>query len=265
MPIKVTLVFSQSTNKGGTTVNAVRVGGWSESYYWPDEVMANALVAGRTLANFRCGMLTSAGFITGIRFQQVAPLGPSQSLQVNIPGQFNIQADLPQMALQLNVPGVGVRNIARLKIRGIPDGRVVEGEFQTTQNFTQGINDFVSYLNGFRFRGRDLTKSAFPLISVGADGTFFAEDDTNLTAGMMVRVMRTRFADGTFRGGRFQIASMTGLRSGVLRNWIGVAVIGGKIRQDANGFFQYRVSEFTIGRISTKKVGRPSTGFVGRR
>jgi hypothetical protein len=265
MPIKVTMVFTQSTNKNNTTVQAVRVGGWSESHYWPNQDFAAAISAANVLASMRAALLTPAAFITGLRFQQVAPVGPSQSLQTSIAGTSDVQADIPQMALQINIPGNGVRNISRIKLRGIPDARVVEGELSMTNAFQSSLGIFVSQLRLFQFYGRDLSLPSYPLLNILADGTFFTEGNTILLAGDMVRVMRTVYHDGTFRGGRFQIASMAGLKSGILRNWPGDPVKGGKIREDGNAFFTYASDSYSIGRISTKKVGRPSTGYVGRR
>lgn len=265
MPIKCTMIFSQSSNKTNTTSQAVRVGGWSESHYWPDQNFANAITGTETLAAFRAWLITPACTITGLRFQQVSPAGPSQSLQKAIRGAYNILSDIPQMALQINIPAVNAANISRIKLRGIPDSRVSEGELSTTRNFSAQLDDYIAYLTNFKFHGRDLSLPAYPLVTIDNAGVFFTEEPTALAAGNMVRILRAQNSDGTFRGGRFQIATMTSLQQGQLRGWDGGPTEGGRIRRDGNAYFQYRVAAATIGRISTKKVGRPSSGYVGRR
>jgi len=116
----------------------------------------------------------------------------------------------------------------------------------------------------WRFRARDLSQVAYPLIDIAENGTFVTEAATPLLGSQMVRILRTNTEGGKQRGGRFKISTMISSSSGTLLNWNLGACTGGKIRLDAEVFPAYSLLTDPKPRIVTRKVGRPFTGFRGR-
>lgn len=264
MTTKCTMTFRMRT--ASSTPNAVqfRVGSFSESYYHPSDTFAVYFAAFDDLCLRRAQMLPTGAVIITQRFQQVNPLGPTQSRPAAIPGASGTATDIPQMALLVSSPGVGVRNIGRVTLRCIPDARVVEGEYSPSVTFTTAFNRFARALGNFRFLGRDLAQTAYPIYQIDNLGNYTLEIDSTLAVGQFVRVLRSSTPQGERAGGRFPIISVASPRTGMLQNWNQGPVKGGRMRRDGFAFCQYNYDLTEIDRVVTRKVGRPSKGYVGK-
>lgn len=277
MRFKLTMLMQLATNVSDPTATQRRLGGWSESWYWEGASVQDLFVyafggqigvgEGQTgLCPVRAAMLPFGASMVGQRIQQVDPVGQSQSLSRLFPGTAGLNADVPQMALLCTIPGKNVKNIRRTILRGIPDARVVEGEFFPSNAFVANLNLFFDVLSNWRFRGVDLSQAEIPIISVAADGTIQMQ---GLSAGFavndLVKVLRSSDANGSPVGGVFMIETIPSATSIKVRGWTAGLCTGGKVRKHA---FVYPVVDgdnCAIGRIVTKRVGRPFTQYRGRR
>jgi len=166
----------------------------------------------------------------------------------------------------VRVPALTGRNIAQLLLRGVPDARIVKGEYSSSLEYQNALNLFISTLRGggWKFRGRDLSQTAFPLVGVSDTGVATTEENHTLNAGDMVRVLRTTIETGRQRGGRFKVIAPVTATSLTLMNWDLGETEGGSVRRDLEIFPDYGTLAVVTPRIVTRKVGRPFTGFVGK-
>lgn len=267
MTLKCTFLFQQSTAVSDPTRPTHRIGGWSESWYYPGTSLTTFLGGPmQSWATFRAGMLALGCSIVGVRVQQVAPVGPSQSLIVAYPGTQSKEADVPQMALLCKVPALNATNIRRMILRGVPDVNVLEGEYLPDTAFSVAFNLFATALNAFQFRGRDLSQPRIPILSIDALGNVITINPHTFQVGQMVRILRSKTSDGDLIGGAFQVATIGPLNTNFkVLNWGGEATTGGTARQDAIVFLNIDFANIAIGRIITRRVGRPFAQFRGRR
>lgn len=274
MPVKMTIIFQLATNVSDPTRVVRRIGGWTESFYYPGNSIPATIAAakgplgdwGNSLLSYRAGLLPSGAAIIGQRFQLVNPAGRSQSISDTFPGTAGIQADIPQMALLCRCPAMNANNIRQLILRGIPDARVVEGEYSPSQAFEASLHLFFSALAGWQFRGRDLSNPGSKIISIAAGGNFVTEGPTGFAPSTMVRVLRAMLPNGDFLGGRYLVDTVgPGVNQGHILNWGANSVSGGTIRPDGIVFVPFDTANITVGRIITRRVGRPFIQYRGRR
>ncbi len=277
MRFKFTMLMQLATNVSDPNATARRLGGWSESWYAnvaSVQDLYNLAFQGQAagfaflgaLVPTRAGMLPNGAAIVGQRVQQIDPVGPSQSLSRLFPGTAGIAADIPQMALLTTTPGFGVKNIRRTILRGVPDARVIEGEYVPAGDFTRNLNQFFGVLGNWQFRGVDLSQPTIQIITIAADGTIqlaglsagFAVNDT-------VKVLRSVDQFNTTVAGKFVIQAIPSATSIQVRNWTAGVCTGGSVRKHAIIYAQVDSANCAVGRIVTKRVGRPFTQFRGRR
>lgn len=218
------------------------------------------------LCTARARLLPIGSAIVGQRLQVVTPIGPSQSLSRLFPGSAFTLADVPQMALLCRVPALSANNVRRMILRGLPDARVVEGEYSPSGVFTSDLNFFFRVLGQWLFRGRDLTPQTTRLFTVSALGVFNTETPHLLAPLDIVRVSRAITAFGQFHSQRLQVATVgPGTNGGTFTGWLGGSTSGGTVRKDAIVFPQVDPDNITIGRVITRRVGRPFVQYRGRR
>jgi len=266
MFVKCTMLFEATTNFG-TTNGRSRQCGWSESYY-TSPLSSNTLLirAFHQLCELRARLLPQGSVIVGQRYQEVDPVGASSTGSKEFPGGTAAPADFPGLAMYLRMPAVESRNFSPVSLRCLPDERVVKGEYDKETVYNSALVNFLKKLNAsiWRFRGRDLSQIAYPLLSIADNGTFVTEAGTALLGSQMVRVLRTNTSTGKQRGGRYKISSMISSSSGILLDWDLGDTTEGKIRLDAEVFPQYGLIADPKPRIVSRKVGRPFSGFRGR-
>ncbi len=277
MRFKFTMLFQLATNVSDPTAVARRLGGWSESWYWEGLSLQDLFTfafggqigvgEGITgLCPIRAGMLPFGAALVGQRIQQVDPVGQSQSLSRNFPGTAATAADVPQMGLLCTIPGKNVKNIRRTILRGIPDARVVEGEFSPSQFFLANLNLFFDALINWKFRGVDLSQPNLPVLTIDATGVIqMGALSAGFAVNDQVKVLRSRDANDAPIGGVFMIESIPSATSIKVRNWTAGACTGGAVRKHAFVYPQVDGDNCSIGRIVTKRVGRPFTQYRGRR
>jgi len=264
--IKCTMLIQQNT--GGGAGQLVRVGGWSESWY--SQITGTELISRfNSLCQVRAAMLSPDARIIGQRYQQVEPeVTSSQVASVTFPGTSGTAGDVPQMSVLVKVVAQAPNpNIRQWAIRGVPDARVVNGEFVPSIQWTQSFNTFQSTLQGlaFRFRGRDLLASQGAINFIDATGEVWMNSPITTSDGTLVQVIKAMNEDGRQVGGTFQVMGSPTSTNLNLRNYNLGLLQGGRLRVVT---FIYPLVESgltSLGRVTVRKVGRPFFSFRGRR
>jgi hypothetical protein len=279
MLFKATILIQHASNVTNTAAAARRLGGFSESWYFqgssPQDLYAALGLAGppgpagnRTLMDARANMLPNGSSIVGVRVQQLDPLGPSQSFAANRPGFSTKPADVPQMALLCTIPGLNVKNIRRAIFRAIPDADVVEGELVEGSSTANQARTFFSVLQqqAFRFRGVDLAQPTVPIITILSDGTVtLGGASAGFAVNDRVKILRTVNDSGDVLSALVTITAIPGATSVKLGNWLPGPCTGGTIRKHAFIYPLVDGVNCSVGRVITRRVGRPFTAYRGRR
>jgi hypothetical protein len=238
--------------------------GWTESFYW-DDIQPVSVAAAVTMAGIRAQLLPRFSRIVGLRIGQVDPPGPSSTRALNLPGSNdnNNVADIPQMALLVDLAGSGVVNKSRYRIAAIPDNQVRAGEYHPTAQFRLRMLNYLEFLNDWKFSGIDLTKPLIVLKDITVDGVYTTESDLTVGIGNTVRIRGAETPFGGIVNGDFVVDAVATLRTGTLRNWTHGPTVHGKIRHKVQIFPQI-LAPITINRVVARKVGRPFQAYVGR-
>lgn len=264
MPIKCTALFQLATNVSDPTATQRRLGGWSESIYSTQNDANFVQILFQNWCQSRAALLPAGAAVVGQRYQKVDPAGISSTSARVYPGTAGTQADIPQMCLNMRAQGVGVRNIRGIQLRGIPDARVVEGEYSPSAAFEAALTALYNRFFDFNFRGRNLDSAQAPIFSIDVNGVYFTTVDNVFQLNNIIRVLRTTDSNKEQVGGRFRVSAVTSTRSGTLFGWNLGNCTGGRMRVEEiiyPGFLSGGIS----GRIITsKKVGRPFKQYRGR-
>lgn len=245
-----------------------RTAGWSEGFYNSSVNFNDRRAEFEVICNLRALLLPQGAAIIGQRYQQVDPVGASQTFNRIFPGSASRAADIPQMSLFCKLVGKNVRNTRGMKIKALPDDQVLNGEYVPSSSYKAAVTTYLKALvdMGWFFRGRDLDQTPYPVMTIvptGANGTVSMEGTPPFIPGDFVRILKTRISGGRAVGGRFRVSLGAVDNTFVIQNWNFGTTTGGQVRKDAIIFP-------TIGgavpvRVSTGKVGRPFFGYVGRR
>lgn len=273
--VKVTNVFRQQTTATGRPY-AGRVGGWTESWYFTgntrDAHTANTKVGG--LCATRANLLSVSGAIIGQRYQVVDPLpvGASISRAAEFSGRTGAAnlGDIPQMSLLLTLVGVGVTNQRKHIVRGIPDDYVKAGEFNPTASYSRALDTYLLALSYYKFRchERGLPRYAVTSVSMAAGLATFGEDhafivgDTVQLSGLIVS-SGFDLAPKKFVVKVLTVPGTTSIQFAITPG--GLAYVGGKATKLVVLYPVISGADATVGRIITRKVGRPFGQYVGRR
>jgi len=254
-----------STGKPG------RLGGFSESWYTNRVFDASLVTAFFQLCQVRAALLPQTSTIVGARFQQTDGYtsGASESVNVNLPGTSGILTDSPQMALKIQINASASANKKLIILRSLPDAIVVTGEYAPSTAFNTALQNFVTTLGvgQWCWRGQQLDATAVPVLTIGADGTYFTSQPSTLASGNLVKVLRTRNAAGRQKGGLYSI-NVTGPSSGVIVGWNHGVCTGGRLRKYNIIFPQAPTSgplNYGTPQCIVKKVGRPFNQYRGRK
>lgn len=264
--MKCTMVFSLTTALSDPNAPIHRTGGWTENHFVDNNDFSLVRLLFQGLCETRAQLLPTGASITGQRYQRVSPVGASQSTAVVYPGASGLQTDVPQMALLCRVPTVNARNVSRLTIRGIPDARVVQGEYSPSYAFNTSLRRFFTQLSQFMMEGRDLSQTAVQILFIQANGNFRTIQPHGLAVNNQVQVIRSQNeTTKLYAGGKFVVTAVTDNWAGTLNGWTGGDCRGGTIRIAANAFYQLNGAAAEVSRVVVRKVGRPSVGYRGRR
>lgn len=279
---KLVTLFNMGTAVSSPSAPVRRSAGWSESVYgnfassslvYAEAARQGTVWGGTSGFNglwlSRAALLPLGAAIVGYRIQQVdIPNAPIQTGSLSYPGSAGILADIPQMAMLCTAKGVGVNNIRRFTIRAIPDGQVTEGEYKPTSDFQLSMGQYLSTLNNWAFRAKQQAVTKLRIISIQPNGDMLTELAPPFALGQMVRVTRSRDSGGNLRGGRFRVSATipTGDAQTRMVGWTYGLTTGGSVTADQQYIYPaFDGTTTAIGRIVTRRVGRPFIGFRGRR
>jgi hypothetical protein len=273
MPIKCTLLIQLATGTVAPNPSLRRIGGWSESFYFPGTDMAAAIAqVNKTtlsvplgLCNARGGLLPSSAQIIGQRFQQVTPRGASQSLNRLWDGGSGFDTDIPQMALLTRIPSVDGAHVRPYIIRGIPDALVVDGEFRPTADINLALTNLFRTLGLYSMRVVNRVAAPQQIASIDASGKIiFNAVRPTIPVGGIINLVDIMVAGRTISG-PFVVAAI-GPESLALTitGWTYGVGLGGQGLQNSVSYLPLDGTKATVGRIIVKKVGRPFVGYRGR-
>jgi hypothetical protein len=266
---KMTMLFSQLSAASAPQFPVHRIGGWSESWYTVqngvNDVINQASVGNGILLS-RAALLGFGASIVGGRVQMVNPVGATQSFAALYPGIPTVLNDIPQMALLMKAPGVGVGNVRRFTLRGIPDTFVSEGEFSPNGTFQGQLSTFINSLQGWFFRGRDLTQPTVKILNISSGGVVTCQTAVSFALLQMVQILKSKDSGSNLRGGMFQVSTLgPGSNVFTLLNWPYGATVGGTARGQGVVFPAVDYGHTSVSRVVTRRVGRPFTAYRGRR
>lgn len=272
MGVKWTILMQERTNISNPTRPQGRIAGWSESYYTEAGFGQTTLDNFRELCRLRARVLPTGAAVIGQRFQQVLPVGASQSLGNRYPGRAGDPADIPQMAVNFKIVATNFINTKSVILRGVPDGQVEEGEFAPTTSYRQALLDFFGQLSLFQFRSLDKTDGLVGIISITPNtvapldrATVYTDAPYALTVGNRVKILRTLDASKRQVGGVFTMHEGIDATHFSINGWTLGPTVGGKARRNATIWCTYSVPDNLYGGVvTTKKVGLPSNRYRGR-
>jgi hypothetical protein len=213
----------------------------------------------------RAGMLGNGASIIGWRIQQ---LGKKAFVsQVSYPGGLATNQDIPQMALECKVFGVGVENVKYFQIRGIPDSIVLSGAYAPSAQFSQNLAAWGAGLNslGFSFQCLDQTQPVVKINSILTNGDYSLAAPLVYNANDVFQVLRCRNTINQNVSGSFRVLTKTDAVSGKLAGWKGGPVDNsGSVKVRKFIWPVVQINSLKPIQISTRKVGRPFFQYRGR-
>lgn len=257
MPIwKGTLLYQAGTE-------LPRVAGFSESFYTDVDTADNAFGRlSRYLLNRRVLMASSVVCI-GLRVSDVANPGVSFTQRFREPGQAGIAADIPQMALQLECnSAAGAKR--QFLLRGIPDARVIGGEYSPTQWFTTELSRMRATMRDYLLlRVTSRTEPQIPVQVITGDGAFILTAPMTYNVGEKLQAMRMQDAFGRTVKGTYTVSAKTNSTVGTLANWTAGTITIGRLRR--RSIIYSPITSVSLVKVGTRKVGRPFVQYSGRR
>jgi hypothetical protein len=273
--VKVTLLMQATTALSRPNFPLHRVGGWSESYYYDGpggtdlfaRVTGQGLRRGSTsLCDARARLLAGGAAIVGQRYQFVDPVGRTQTGAAQFPGWAGVLNDIPQMALLCKIATVNGLKQRLLILRGIPDSLVVEGEYNPVPIYDLALDRFFRVLAAFSMKqnsaGRPVTVN-----NITSEGlvTLRVPRSTTLEVGMTIIITDAQPAAGRPVTGAFVVESLGPLANQFkLVGWPYGAATGGTAQRRTYVYPLFDNESASVSRIISRKVGRPSVGYVGR-
>lgn len=263
------LINVHTADANGTPV---RAGGFSESWY-SDLAADSATLTTRwqQLLIARANLLPNNSAIVGQRIQTVEPaLGASRGFDTQYPGTTGLQNDLPAVALQFTMRSTNTANQRQVILRGVPDARIVNGEYLGSAAFTAALQTYAGLLRDhWKFRAIDRTVLPVKVISITDTGVLTTERPHGLVAGDLAQFMSIRYGDGQKASPIIRVATAPTTTTATLNmphELVGIAFHGGKVRKYGIVYLAmtFFASELTHPRAITRKVGKSFFQFVGR-
>lgn len=262
---KFTMIFNCITGAAGDPAQQ-RSGGWSESVY-AASADNDELALFRTLSQRRAALLPRSARISGWRIQQVDPSVRAAQSSQNFPGAAaaDNDTDIPQMALAFTVPDSTGTHSRRMKLACIPDQYIVRGEFLPTPAYRGALTAYMNQLDLWSMRSLDFTVVQANIDNITAGGVMTTIGGPDYAIDQVVLIKGAVKTDGTKVSGQFRVNAATLNGETGLANWTAGATVKGKVRRAVYIYPNIEAGENTAVVAATRKVGRPSTGFRGRR
>lgn len=271
MPLfKLTNIFTVSTRPANLTTAVEHTGGFSETM-WTQLDGAALEVAWNRQQTARARLLPASAFISGFRQQRftivgnkLVPAGTESGSQIKV-GLLGALTDLPQVALQLSIQAQGNPNKSRPWIHAVPDAVMVGGEYSPDRTFALAVGVYFTTLTSvFGFIARDMSQPRQGVQSLTANVFTLDAAMPGLAVGDYIRTNRVYDDRNVPIVGSFIVTNIAGKlvtvdglagrtvvrASGSVRKDIPIYVLNGKIVPE---------------RAAIKKIGRPSSGYRGRR
>lgn len=280
MPVKVTVHFKFDSLYNPMNERK-RHGGWRERFYLDTDSVTTAIRAARSgaaagsnggLIPLRAALLPSSAYIDGYdcqRMVNVAGIGEvGADSAVNTSGVWNgvpaNLADVIQSGLRVNLrlQGSSPQTIG-YTFRGLPDDRLVTGEYDNDPDYTAAVNRLLRELTlGY---GTYVDDRVSPvgvgrgIDTVDTDGvlTYFGAV-LAVPAGSLVKVTRTTNEDGRRTGGIYRVGALGPLVNQLtLANWDRGPTKGGTVRGWSRVFALFAPGTGQIVFASRHKTGTP--------
>lgn len=241
-------------------------GGWSEGVYW-DDVANSTIAAFRRLCQARAAILPAFSKVKGIRITQVDPKGGSSLERVNYPGLAGDAnaSDTPWNGIAFTCRGAGVANTSRRVLAAMPDKVLIRGEFKPEPLFFDRFVAYLIQLNGWKFKGHDLTQAKVDVKTISEAGVVELNSDLALVQGDEVKLFKVKLEDGSLLSGRFKVQATSTLRIFTLRNWTSGAATLGQVQKWVNIYPALVRPQPPVVKPARRPIGRPSGGYRARR
>jgi hypothetical protein len=242
-----------------------RTAQFSEGVIW-DNVDASTLRSFDSLARKRAALLPASARIIAYRFQQVDPPGRTTSRRVNFPGNGAPETarGQPTDAVRISYQGSGVQNTGKRSIACIPDTMISDGEYNPIGFYQIAMLAFLTELNGWKFRGADLTLPKVNVKTVSAPGVVETVTDLVVAAGDRVRLYSVVLANGKKHSKTYVVQEFLTPRTFQLKDYAAGAATSGQARKYVPIYPIITGAPGSPIEASTRKVGRPTTGYRGR-
>lgn len=270
MPTKVTMIFAFDSTPADGSGQIQRFAGWSESHWRAsndyDPSTDNSLQRARSL------LLPISGVLQALRVTQyITTTGRLVQQGVKVisitghVGTSGLACDIPSMGLQIRSNATSATNVANWDFRGVPDARVVGGEYSPGGPYTANLAAYLSYLdnNAWGWIGVDQTKPKVRVISLAAN-VLTVGSGSGIGAGTWIRLYRVVTDAGVKLNGTYFVSGVAGDALTLVGLPTGAAITkpNGVARWYVPVFLDYTGSALV--RIRTHKVGRIFNQYRGR-
>lgn len=223
--LKLTIFFHQGTLDSAGNPN--RLAGWTETWFKNSSRNEDFYIIQRdNLLDVRAKLLAKNCSIVGFREQEFDPVtdivGMARTYVATRPGGAATDQDLFDMALMWRVRSQSTPNARNVILRGVPDARVVTGEFSPASvAYNNSIHEFFRALIGSQWlmRGADRTQEGYPIKSINVDGVTILKRDSTLVVGNRVKLLRCCDINGVYTTGEYDLAVVGGARNMTLANF----------------------------------------------
>ena len=174
--------------------------------------------------------------------------------------------DVPQAGLELSIPSTLFTNVSRSIMRGLPDEVVINGEYAPSPVFSRYLTQYLGSLGNtvWGFVGRDLTQPSAKVVGIAAGVITLSQVLAGVAVGDYLRLNKVYDVSRESVRGAFQITAIAGANyTCVGLKDTTVTSISGTARKDTLVKFNYAIG--TFGRVVVRKIGRPFSGYRGRR
>lgn len=264
---KYTMIFNYASGITPTNAAPVRSGGWSESFYAPNQ-NADTEAAFRELIQSRLTICPRGTSCTRYRMQEVDPAGRATLRRCSYSAPNTWLSDVPQMALKIQFGGQTALGAFIREFRGIPDVQVTVGEYSPTAPFTTAVLAALQRLGTsvFLARRRDKTLPQYAIQSIAIGGIVtMLQATAGIAVGSQVQVMRSIDPTTGRRIGYFaRVTAFTDDRHFTIGGPDVRVTNFGKLRLAVMTTSGFSNADLSNAEVVVRKVGRPFKAYSGR-
>lgn len=286
MPFKFTMHFSLDTMQNATSPKS-RLAHWTERHFVNSDTLdgANSIImnagapaGGTGILAQRAALLPGTGLIYKYTLQAYklgpdnieVPASSAEPFLVEFKGPDGTVCDIPQQGLLCSIAlGGGHPARPRFILRGIPDDRVLRGEFSATAAYRRALTAFLNGLAPSYGTYVDERTTAQgrgqPVDEIDLDGTVWGHEAITVVAvGDLAKILRTTNSDGRRTGGVYRVDDRDDANGSIeLGDWDRGDTKGGSIRRFRRVFASYAPGTGQFIHQATRKVGS-ARDYLGR-